>query len=300
MNDGVLMSTITYSRVFFRLSLFLLLLLTGQEAFCLPDSTLSTQKQNTVNQEQQASTKIAKADPRTTILLSGQNSPGKPAVEINPAFTAFFTYLEVHLNLRFSYTQYPWARALEATERGEGILFGVYKTKERERQFLFSEAIFADNIWLVMRCDKSFPFSQIPDLKGKIISMHAGSSVSSEFDQGINTLFKVEYSITDVDGMFQKLAQKRMDAFIFYETSVGELNAELERYNATFASSTVSTTQGDKNQKTPLYCKANKPLAKVYNYFAISKKMDKSILDKINSVILSARKNGDMDKIFLK
>lgn len=290
------MSTITYSRIFFRLSVFLLLLVTGQEVFCLQNSTLPTPKQSTVNKEQQASTKSAKTDPRTTILMSGQISPDKPKIEINLVFTTFFAYLEEQLKLRFSYTQYPWARAMEATERGEGILFGVYKTKERERQFLFSEAIFADSIWLVMRCDKSFPFSQIQDLKGKIISMHAGSSVSDEFDQGINTIFKVEYSITDVNGMYLKLAQKRMDAFIFYETSVGELEEDLKRYNATLTNS----VQDNKNQGTPLFCKANKPLAKVYNYFAISKKMDNTILERINKVILTAKKNGDLDKIFSK
>lgn len=290
------MFTIAYSWILRGLSLVLLLLVTSQTVFCMPDLTSSAQKQNTINKEPASSIKIAKIDPRTNILMSGQISPDKPKIEINPIFAAFFNYLEEQLKLRFTYTQYPWARAMEATGRGEGILFGVYKTKERERHLLFSEPIFADSIWLVMRCDKSFPFNQIQDLKGKIISMHAGSSVSDEFDQGINTIFKVEYSITDVNGMFVKLAQKRMDAFIFYETSVGELEEDLKRYNATLASS----IQDDKNQGVPLFCKSSKPLAKVYNYFAISKKMDNTILERINKVILSARKNGDLEKIFHK
>ncbi|MBC3875789.1 substrate-binding periplasmic protein [Undibacterium flavidum] len=285
-----------YSWALHRLGIFLLLLLTGQYGFCMPDSTSSAAKQHATNKDQAPTNKMAKIDPRTNILMSGQISPDKPKIEINPVFTTFFNYLEEQLKLRFSYTQYPWARAMEATERGEGILFGIYKTKERERQFLFSEPIFADTIWLVMRCDKSFQFSEIQDLKGKIISMHTGSSVSNEFDQGINTIFKVDYSITDVNGMFLKLAQKRMDAFIFYETSVRELDAELERKNLSLATS----KQADSNPKVPLFCKANKPLAKVYNYFAISKKMDKTILEKINQVILTARKNGDLDKIFSK
>lgn len=290
------MFTIAYPWILRGLSLVLFLLVTSQNVFCMPDLTSSAQKQSTTNKEPASSTKIVKIDPRTNILMSGQISPDKPKIEINPVFTAFFNYLEEQLKLHFSYTQYPWARAMEATERGEGILFGVYKTKERERQLLFSEPIFADSIWLVMRCDKSFQFNQIQDLKGKIISMHAGSSVSDEFDQGINTIFKVEYSITDVNGMYLKLAQKRMDAFIFYETSVGELEEDLKRYNATLTNS----IQDNKNQGTPLFCKANKPLAKVYNYFAISKKMDNTILERINKVILTAKKNGDLDKIFSK
>lgn len=235
-------------------------------------------------------------DPRTTIFISGQISAQDPTIVINASTKAFFTYLEKQLQIRFSVIQYPWARALEATERSEGMLFGVYKTKEREKKFVFSEAIFADTIWLIMRCDTNFPVNSMQDLQGKTISMHTGSSVTEEFNRGINTIFKVDYSTTDIPGTFNRLAQRRMDAFIFYEPTPGKIDDELATYNAAF----TKTKNRDIDKSSPIFCKSNKPLAKLNNYFAISKQMDRSVLDKVNQIILSARKNGDLENIFSK
>jgi polar amino acid transport system substrate-binding protein len=229
--------------------------------------------------------------PQTTILIGGQISQSNKTLTPSKTTAALIDYLEKELNTKFTLKQYPWLRAMDAAERGEGMIYGIYKNKEREKKFIFSEPIFADTIWLVTRCDKQFPFNRIADLQGKTIGLQPGSSGGVEFDQGIHTIFKPEHTTTDLTGSFLRLYQGRMDAFIFYEGYPHAIEIALDRFNRQHAVK-------DKEQFAPIFCKLEHPVTKTENYFAISRKADQSMMQKINHVILRAKKNGDLDKIF--
>jgi len=133
--------------------------------------------------------------------------------QLNPANQAFIAYLEDALKVKFTLRFYPWLRVMTAAEQGEGMVYGIYKTKDRMEKLQFSEPIFSDTIWLVALCNKTFPFNKISDLKGKAIGMHPGSSAGEEFDEGINKIFRPEHTTTDLTGSFLRLYQHRMDAF---------------------------------------------------------------------------------------
>jgi polar amino acid transport system substrate-binding protein len=229
--------------------------------------------------------------PQTTILIGGQISQSKKALVLNKTTASFINYLEKELNTKFTLKQYPWLRAMDAAERGEGIIYGIYKNKEREQKFIFSEPIFADTIWLVTRCDKQFRFHRISDLQGKTIGLQPGSSGGVDFDRGIHSVFKPEYTTTDLTGSFLRLYQERMDAFIIYEDYPHVIERVLARFNRLHA------VKGQE-QSPPIFCKIEPPVTKTKNYFAISRKADPSIIQKINQVLLRAKKNGDLDKIF--
>jgi polar amino acid transport system substrate-binding protein len=228
---------------------------------------------------------------QTTILISGQISQSSKALAPNKTTTALIEYLERELKTTFTRQQYPWRRVMDAAERGEGMIYGIYKTKEREQKFLFSEPIFADTIWLITRCDKRFRFNSISDLQGKTIGLQPGASGGVEFDQGIHSIFKPEYTTTDLTGSFLRLYQGRMDAFIFYEDYPQVIERVLARFNRQHA-------VNGKEPLAPIFCKLEQPVTKTENYFAISRKADPSMIQKINQVILRAKKNGDLDKIF--
>jgi ABC-type amino acid transport substrate-binding protein len=229
--------------------------------------------------------------PQTTILIGGQISQSKKALTLNKTTASFIDYLEKELNTKFTLKQYPWLRAMDAAERGEGMIFGIYKNKEREQKLIFSEPIFADTIWLVTLCDKQFRFNNISDLQGKTIGLQPGSSGGADFDRGIHSVFKPEYTTTDLTGSFLRLYQERMDAFIFYEDYPRGIEFALARFNRQYA---VKGTE----QSQPIFCKIEQPVTKIDNYFAIGRKADPSMVQKINQVLLRAKKNGDLDKIF--
>ena len=244
-----------------------------------------------------SSYQAASGSPQTTILIGGQISQSNKTLAPTQTTAALLDYLEKELNTKFTLKQYPWLRAMDAAERGEGMIYGIYKNKEREKKFIFSEPVFADTIWLVTRCDKQFPFNRIADLQGKTIGLQPGSSGGLEFDQGIHTIFKPEHTTTDLTGSFLRLYQGRMDAFIFYEGYPHAIEIALDRFNRQHAVKGKAPSASTASI-APIFCKLEHPVTKTDNYFAISRQADQSLMQKMNQVILRAKKNGDFDKIF--
>ncbi|WP_395011118.1 substrate-binding periplasmic protein, partial [Undibacterium sp.] len=191
--------------------------------------------------------------------------------------------------------RYPWRRVLHNGENGEGLIFGIYKTPERLKLFHFSEPVYSDKVWLVSRCDNSFNFTSLQDLKGKSIGIVQGSSAGDEFDSQVNIIFKAEYNTSSLAGRFSKLYQKRMDAFLLYEprTNLKEVQKELNQLYA-------AGLEEYKKKKADVFCIIPRPVSVIDAHFAMSIKSDRSILDKIDKVLIHAKKTGELDRIFAK
>lgn len=228
------------------------------------------------------------------LLMSEQRDDQFQLLPLKSPVAQFLTYIEEAMQRKISIKYYPWKRVLLSGENGEGIIFGIYKTKEREQIFTFSEPVYSDFVYLVMRCDAAFKFKTIADLKGKTIGMSPGASAGDEFDREVGVTIKPEYNSSSLAGQFSKLYQKRVDAFLYFEFSnnVERIQADINRRYA-------FSLDEYKIRKTDIFCVAPQALVNQENYFAISKKQDKSTLNELNKVLLNARRNGDLEKIFM-
>lgn len=228
---------------------------------------------------------------RIAVLMAEQKGDFGQDLPLPPYAQQVLSYMELALQTKLDLRRYPWRRVLYNGENGEGLIFGIYKTPEREQVFAFSEPVYAEKIWLVKRCADPFTFTQMQDLKGKTIGIVQGSSAGFEFDSQVNLLFKAEYNTSSLSGRFSKLYQKRMDAFLYYEAR-SNLKSLQREINQAYA----SELDEYKNQKTEVFCILPKPVSTVDVHFALSLKSDRRILDKIDQVLIQARKTGELEK----
>lgn len=229
------------------------------------------------------------------LLMSEQRDDRLQLVQLRSPVAQLLKYLEQALRRKINIKYYPWKRVLHNGENGEGIIFGIYKTKEREQIFTFSEPVYADYVYLVTRCDDAFNFKTIADLKGKTIGMSPGASAGEEFDREIGVSIKPEFNSSSMAGQFSKLYQKRVDAFLYFEFSknIARMQKEInQRYAIEFVEY--------KTKKKDIFCIAPQALVNQDNYFAIGKQQDRTTLDEINKILINARRNGDLDRIFLE
>ena len=107
---------------------------------------------------------------------------------------------------------FPWKRAYEHARAGHAAVVGVSKTAERMSQFDFSDAIYFDDIQIVVKKGHEFPFSQLSDLKGKTVGGVLGASYGDVVDAAIKDgLFKMDQD-TGQKGRLHKVLLDRVDA----------------------------------------------------------------------------------------
>lgn len=233
--------------------------------------------------------------PEVPVLMAEQKGDRDQILPLNKNVLQLFNYIEETAKVDLDIRRYPWRRVLHNGENGEGLIFGIYKTPERLKLFHFSEPVYSDKVWLVSRCDNTFNFTTLQDLKGKSIGIVLGSSAGDEFDSQVNVTFKAEYNTSSLAGRFSKLYQKRMDAFLLYEprTNLKEVQKELNQLYA-------ADLEEYKKKKTDVFCIIPRPVSVIDAHFAQSIKSDRNILNKIDKVLIHAKKNGELDRIFAK
>lgn len=230
--------------------------------------------------------------PQTATLIISEGITTNNLVAPIPELTAkIIHYFENKLNVKFEVRRYPWKRALDNAIKGEGLIYGASKTKERALVLSFSEALFEDHSWLVTRCDASFPFNKLSDLKGKTIGMVRGASAGDEFDQQANVLFKVEDDLEATPLRFMKLLNRRMDAFVFFQsnTDSATLAKSLNRQYG-------KNLPGFDRETNPAFCVLPQALSTISIHFAIAHTQDKSLLKRIDAVIIKGRRSGELTR----
>lgn len=233
--------------------------------------------------------------PVVVVLMPEQKGDRDQILPLTKNVLQLFNYIEEAANIKIDIHRYPWRRVLHNGENGEGLIFGIYKTSERLKSFRFSEPVYSDKVWLIKRCEDNFTFNSIDELKGKTIGIVQGSSAGDEFDKQVNLLFKAEYNTSSLAGRFSKLYQKRMDAFLLYEprTNLKEVQKELNQlYAAEF--------DEYKKKKTDIFCILPRPVSIINAHFAAGLNYDKKLLDRIDKVLIQAKRNGELERIFSK
>lgn len=75
----------------------------------------------------------------------------------------------------------PFKRGMAMAGQCLGIMTGVFKTRERELNLRYSEALVADDYVMVVRRHEAFEFTDIQSLKGKRVTHLRGGFYGSEF-----------------------------------------------------------------------------------------------------------------------
>src|SRR5450830_856006 len=119
-------------------------------------------------------------------------------------------YLGMEENLRIQ-----WQRAVKHAEDGDGIIYGMSRTRDREKIFHFSLPVQLRYVFLVTRSDKQFTFNTYADLHGKTIGIPRGIMFNNEFDALKDKLFTVENDGQNTIARINKLMFYRMDAALF-------------------------------------------------------------------------------------
>ncbi len=204
----------------------------------------------------------------------------------------FFEFISKEEDLQVQQQRNPWPRALRALENGEGVLYGVTKTREREKTFHFSLPVQSRYIFLVTRSDAKFPFNSFSDLKGKTIGVPRGHSYGDEFDAMKDNLFKIEADNPLPISRIYKLLFRRMDAATF-----GAM-----RKDPKVVEQRLQTIRDEYEGGLPPMDEVKlvalpKPLLIDTTHFAVRADRDDGIIAKLNDAIIKARKVGLIEEL---
>ncbi|MBY0574379.1 MAG: transporter substrate-binding domain-containing protein [Undibacterium sp.] len=225
-----------------------------------------------------------------TIEELDQNGKSLPLAKDSKELLA---YLENAMGVRFEVRRVPWKRAIEyALNDEEALLMGMSKTQERLTKFAFSDPISANGNWLVTRCENSFVFNELEDLRGKVIGVVSGTSAGDEFDQQANLIYKVERDISAGANRLQKLLLGRVDALVWYGVTT-DVKAMDEIINRRLENLPLEA----KTNKPNRLCVLPKPLSIVTNHFSMKLRDEPNkLLARINLALAKGRKGGQIPK----
>lgn len=119
-------------------------------------------------------------------------------------------------NIDLDFNFYPWKRAyLSAKVTKEDVTGFWLKTKEREKDFYFSDEIFTIKNVLVFKKGKNIDFDSVDDLKKYRIAVTRGYSYSQKIDNMIkSSQLNIHTVNSDLAGLRQTLKKDVFDAFI--------------------------------------------------------------------------------------
>jgi polar amino acid transport system substrate-binding protein len=175
----------------------------------------------------------------------------------------------------------PWKRAYELAVRAEGGVLGVSFNQERAKSFDFSKSIFDDDIQIVTLQSRTFAFTKLDDLKGKVIGGVLGASYGEAVDHAIaEGLFTVERDVGQ-SGRLRKLLAGRLDA------------AFIGNGNAGFAG--VVDSVAELRTRRSEFAILPKPLTRDPLHLAFAKSMNKrAALTRFDAALEKLKKSGEL------
>ena len=178
------------------------------------------------------------------------------------------------------------ARAYKSAERGLGGIIGLSKTENRLKIFDYSDAVYYDDIMIVVLKGREFSFSKIQDLQGKNIGVRRGSSYGDAFEHGKKHIFNANEDTTAVQRL-KKLLAGRIDAALIGPGKEGVRQV-------------IHSDQAlIENQHKFIILK--KPFQRDANYLGFPKTMKmQAALNAINNIIREGYENGKITRIIEK
>src|SRR5450830_418325 len=152
---------------------------------------------------------IVAAEPdKVVLLMREQRNESGDIIPIRENVRHVLSYLEQQVHIQFEIHRYPLPRILVNVKNGEGIVFGLSKNSERLAQYVFSEPVYANTVWLVKRGDDRSTFDTLNDLKGKTIGKRMDMMlVSTYLSQPADVDFYLRQMIRSDDTTDEKTMQ---------------------------------------------------------------------------------------------
>jgi len=129
-------------------------------------------------------------------------------------------------NIEVTYEWYPWKRALHLAGIGElNASIGWSKTKDREKDFLFSDVILNGDVVFFHLKEQKFDWNDFNDLK----NIRVGSILDYKYDNKIAEIKQIKntdiFEVIDEKKLFQMLLKGRFHAVIInLDVGYGILN----------------------------------------------------------------------------
>lgn len=204
----------------------------------------------------------------------------------------FLDFAAISENLQLQPVFYPWRRAISKAANGEGLIFGMARNKQNEKNFHFSLPVHSRYIFLVTRADAQFPFHDWNDLKGKSVGVPRGAQFNEAFEAHQDKLFRLEQDSPEPLSRIYKLLFKRMDAAVFASPVKNPKMLE-NRLQTLREENKAGLPQIDDVELAVL----PNPLMTENLHFAIRSDKDDGVIEQLNVAILRARKAGILEDI---
>ncbi len=130
---------------------------------------------------------------RRHALLLGLGLPGAARAETVPLFVGeggptgptprMLGWLATQAELSWELRPTPWLRAQRLTALGEGVMYGLGRTPEREQVLHFSLPVWVNHTWAVVRDGDQLSIQRYADLNGEWVCWARGSSYGALFEQ---------------------------------------------------------------------------------------------------------------------
>ncbi|NEX62950.1 substrate-binding periplasmic protein [Noviherbaspirillum galbum] len=197
-------------------------------------------------------------------------------------------YIQDEMGQQFNLELYPWSRALKMASNGEAGIIGLSVNKERLVIFDYpAQPLFHDELVLVTRAGKEFPFSTVADLKGKLIGVCRNCSHGDAYDQAVRDKIFEPVPGDSASAQLAMLLHDRIDAVL---VTVGRAGFE-EALRGKVAGVDLAQHR-DKFVILPV------PFARDPNYLAFAKSMDKKkFLAQVDVVLKKGHESGAIQKI---
>lgn len=113
-----------------------------------------------------------------------------PSSEQAPRMLA---WLAAQLGLTWDLRPTPWLRAQKLAAAGEGVMYGLSRTPQREKELQFSLPVWLNHTWAIVRDGEQDRVRQYGDLAGQSVCWARGSSYGDLFTQaGLGRMAGVE------------------------------------------------------------------------------------------------------------
>ncbi len=186
--------------------------------------------------------------------------------------------------IQFSFHFTPWKRAVRMSQLGHGGIIGFSKSKERMKEWSYSEPIYFDELIVISMKKRSLSFIDERSLNGLRVGIKLGARYGDKFEQAVSkNVFQIVESTNRVDQL-QLLTTGQVDAVLM---SPGKFaldivileNAWLQKYKTEFVVHTPAFRVDP-------------------NHIALPKSLNKShILAPINTAIQAIMSDGSYQAI---
>lgn len=112
----------------------------------------------------------------TVPLFVGEGAPSGPTPRM-------LAWLAAQAQLSWELRPTPWLRAQRLTALGEGVMYGLGRTPEREAQLQFSLPVWVNHTWAVVRDGEQGRIQRFADLADEWVCWARGSSYGVLFEQ---------------------------------------------------------------------------------------------------------------------